>query len=59
MDKKKMRLARMHHGAGYTLHEEVRHPTAALLRASQIGALAHDEPSMAECEDKDALLVVS
>ena len=59
MDKKKIRLARMHHGAGYTLHEEVRHPTAALLRASQIGALAHDEPSMAEREDKDALLVVS
>ena len=59
MDKNKIRLARMHHGAGYTLHEEVKHPTPALLRASQIGVLTHDEPSMAKREDKDALLVVS
>lgn len=59
MENKTPRLARMHHGAGYTLHEEVMHPTAALLRASQIGVLAHDEPSMAEREDKDALLVIS
>ena len=59
MDKKTPKLARMHYGAGYTLHEEVRRPTAALLRASQIGVLAHSEPSMADREDRDALLVVS
>ena len=59
MEKDKMRLARMHHGAGYKLHEDVKCPTTALLRASQIGVLSHDEPSMAEREDKDALLVVS
>lgn len=59
MEKDKMRLARMHHGAGYKLHEDVKCPTTALLRASQIGVLSHDEPSMAEREDKNALLVVS
>ena len=59
MEKDKMRLARMHHGAGYKLHEDVKCPTTALLRASQIGVLSHDEPSMAEREDKDALIVVS
>ena len=50
---------RTHKGAGYTLHEEVKKPTPALLRASQIGVLCHDEPSLADREDKDALLVVS
>lgn len=50
---------RMHKGMGYTLHEEVQRPTPALLRAAQIGVLVHDEPAMAEREDKDALLVVS
>ena len=59
MEKNTPRLARMHHGAGYTLHEAVRQPTASLLRASQIGVLAHDEPSLAGQEDLDALLVVS
>ena len=59
MEKNEMRLARMHHGAGYTLHEDVKRPTPSLLRASQIGVLAHDEPSMSDREDKDALLVVS
>lgn len=59
MDTKKPRLARMHGGAGYTLHEEVKAPTPSLLRASQIGVLAHDEPSLTDREDKDALLVVS
>ena len=54
MEKNDIRLARMHHGAGYKLHEDVKCPTTALLRASQIGVLAHDEPSMAESEDKDA-----
>lgn len=50
---------RTHKGAGYILHEEVQHPTPALLRAAQIGVLVHDEPAFAEREDKDALLVVS
>ncbi|MBR1636142.1 MAG: sirohydrochlorin cobaltochelatase [Lachnospiraceae bacterium] len=59
MEKKNPRLARMHHGAGYTLHEDVRHPTPSLLRASQIGVLTHDESSMADRGNKDALLVVS
>lgn len=59
MEKKAPRLARMHYGAGYTLHEDVKRPTLSLLRASQIGVLAHDEVSMAKREDKDALLVVS
>ena len=59
MEKTPPRLARMHHGAGYTLHEDVKRPTPSLLRASQIGMLAHDEPSLADREDKDALLVVS
>ena len=59
MENKHPRLARMHHGAGYTLHEEVKCPTPSLLRASQIGVLTHDEPSMAARENKDALLMVS
>lgn len=59
MEKEKIRLARMHHGAGYKLHEDVKCPTTALLRASQIGVLFYDEPTMTEREDKDALLVVS
>ena len=59
MEKKTPKLARMHYGAGYTLHGEVKHPTSALLRASQIGVLAHDEPSLAGKENWDALLVVS
>ena len=59
MEKKEIRLARMHQGAGYKLHEDVKCPTTALLRASQIGTLFYDEPSLAEREDKDALLVVS
>ena len=50
---------RTHKGAGYTLHEEVRRPTPALLRAAQIGVLTYDEPSLAAQEDRDALLVVS
>ncbi len=58
MDKKTPRRGRMHYGAGYKLHREVKHPTPALLRASQIGVLVHDEPSMADKEDRDALLVV-
>ena len=55
----KEKAMRTHKGAGYTLHEEVRKPTPALLRASQIGVLSYDEPSLAAQEDKDALLVVS
>ena len=52
----KEKAMRTHKGAGYTLHEEVRKPTPALLRASQIGVLSYDEPSLAAQEDKDALL---
>ena len=59
MEKKTPRLSRMHYGAGYSLHGEVKHPTPSLLRASQIGVLVHDEPSMADKENRDALLVVS
>lgn len=59
MEKKEARLARMHHGAGYTLHEEVKAPTPSLLRASQIGVLVHDEPSFAEKEAREAFLVAS
>ncbi len=59
MEKHHSKLTRMHYGAGYTLNEEVRAATPSLLRASQIGVLAHDEPSLAGREDKDALLVVS
>ena len=59
MNNKTPRLSRMHYGAGYTLHEAVKCPTPALLRASQIGVLTHDEPSMADKENRDAFLVVS
>ena len=50
---------RTHQGAGYRLHEEVKRPTPSLLRAAQIGVLAHGEPALAEKADKDALLAVS
>lgn len=50
---------RTHKGAGYVLHGEVKTPTPALLRATQIGVLRHDEPMLAAQEDVDALLVVS
>ena len=46
----KEKAMRTHKGAGYTLHEEVRKPTPALLRASQIGVLSYDEPSLAAQE---------
>ncbi len=59
MKEQEPRLARMHYGAGYRLNGEVRRPTPALSRASQIGVLAHDEPGRADEADKDALLVVS
>lgn len=59
MQEHEPRLARMHYGAGYRLNDEVRQPTQALLRASQIGVLVHDTPELKDVGNKDALLVVS
>lgn len=59
MEKETPKAVRTHKGAGYKLHEEVKKPTTALLRATQIGVLSYDEPSLATQANKDALLVVS
>ena len=52
-------MKRHDYGAGYKLHEEVRHPTPALQRAAQIGVLVHESPTLQDREDKDAILVVA
>ena len=45
--------------AAYSLNEEVRHPTPALLQASQIGVLNYKNPSMQAAQNKDAIVVLS
>lgn len=45
--------------AAYSLNEEVRHPTPALMQASQIGVLSYKNPSMQAAQNKDAIVVLS
>ena len=45
--------------AAYSLSEEVKAPTAALLSATQIGVLKHETPSLQGLENKDAIVVMS
>ncbi len=45
--------------AAYSLNEEVRHPTPALMQASQIGVLSYKNPSMKFANNKDAIVVLS
>lgn len=45
--------------AGYSLNEEVKAPTPALLTASQIGVIKYENPHMKYVADKDAILVMS
>lgn len=45
--------------AGFTLSEEVKAPTKALLTAAQIGVLKHETPELQNLPDKDAILVMS
>lgn len=45
--------------AAYSLNEEVKAPTPALLQATQIGVLTHETPSLQQLPDKDAILVMS
>lgn len=44
--------------AGYQLNEEVKAPTPALKRASQIGLRVNSNPAFKDAEDKDAILVM-
>lgn len=57
MSEKYPRLATMHYGKGYRLNIGVRHPTPALLMASEIGVLTHESEAMRDAEDRDAILV--
>ena len=45
--------------AAYTLNEEVKNPTPALLQASAIGVRANENAELANLPDKDAILVMS
>ena len=45
--------------AAYTLNENVRNATPALLSASQIGVLKYENPQLADKANKDAILVMS
>ena len=45
--------------AAYSLNEEVKHPTPALLQASQIGVLKYVNPTMKFVQNKDAIVVLS
>ena len=45
--------------AAYSLNDEVKHPTPALLQASQIGVLNYVNPHMKNAANKDAIVVLS
>lgn len=45
--------------AAYTLSEEVKAPTPALLQATQIGVKTHETAALQNLPDKDAILVMS
>ena len=45
--------------AGYTLNPEVKNATPSLKQATAIGVLMNENPSMANVENKDAILVLS
>ena len=47
--------------AAYTLNDEVKHPTAALLTASQIGVLKYENPNsaMMNAANKEAIVILS
>ena len=45
--------------AAYTLNEEVKNPTPALLTASQIGVLNYNNPSLSSAQNKDAIVILS
>lgn len=45
--------------AGYTLNPEVKNATPSLKQATAIGVLTNENPSMANVENKDAILVLS
>ncbi|MBR1420839.1 MAG: sirohydrochlorin cobaltochelatase [Selenomonadaceae bacterium] len=48
-----------HAEAAYTLNDEVKHPTPALLAASQIGVLKYENPNFDSYMDKDAIVILS
>lgn len=45
--------------AAYSLNEEVKNPTPALMQASQIGVLSYKNPTMKFANNKDAIVVLS
>ena len=45
--------------AAYTLNEEVKNPTPALLSASQIGVLKYENPISYSHQNKDAIVILS
>lgn len=45
--------------AAYSLNEEVKNPTPALIQASQIGVLSYKNPTMKFANNKDAIVVLS
>ena len=53
-------MNRMHKKhAGYTLSDEVKNPTPALLEAAEIGVRVFNNEAMGSLPDKDALVVMS
>jgi len=58
--KRRNQMNRMHKKhAGYTLSDEVKNPTPALLEAAEIGVRVYNNEALGSLPDKDALVVMS